>query len=123
MTYKLFIMLAMKLRPAGRKGQRSFRVVVVESRSKLLGKFVEDLGWENRHTDEVRVNAERAKYWLSHGASPTDSVHNVLVRAGVIPGPKIPVHKVKPKAEQPAPEVSVPTDSSEVADASSTPVG
>ncbi len=105
-------MLAVKLRPAGRKGQRSFRIVVVESRSKLRGKFVEDLGWENRHTDEVRVNAERAKYWLSHGASPTASVHNVLVRAGVIPGPKIPVHKVKPASAEvsaEAPKEEVPT--------------
>lgn len=119
-------MLAIKLRPVGRKGQRSFRIVVVEARSKLKGQFTEDIGWVNRHTDGVHVDTERAKYWLSVGAQPTDTVHNVLVHTQVIPGPKRPMHKIKPKAEEPAeekpeesateaatPEVSVEAESSE----------
>ncbi len=94
-------MLAMRLRPTGRRGQRSFRVVVIESGKQLRGKFVEDIGWLNRHTDEARVDKERVAYWIAHGAQPSDTVHNMLVRARIISGPKHPVHSRKPKKKQP----------------------
>jgi small subunit ribosomal protein S16 len=91
-------MLAIKLRRVGKKKQASFRVVVAEKRSKLQGKFVEDLGWLNPHTDSFNLNKERVNYWLKVGAQPTDSVYNLLVRAGILKGPKIPVHaKLKEK--------------------------
>jgi len=93
-------MLSIKLRPVGRKGQRSFRVAVMEKRSKLKGKFIEDVGWVNPHSNELRVDEERARYWISVGAKPTDSVHNALVKAGVIKGPKRPVHKTSKKKEE-----------------------
>ncbi len=92
-------MLAIKLRRVGKKHQASFRIIVAEKRSKLQGKYVEDLGWFNPHTDEFKVNKEKTEYWLKVGAQPTDSVHNILVRAGIIKGPKKPVHK-KPKKEK-----------------------
>ncbi len=94
-------MLAIRLRPVGRKGQRSFRVVVTEASKKLKGKFVEDIGFVNRHTDEARVDKERVAYWLSRGAQPSDTVYNLLVRARVVEGPKRPVHSRKPKKRQP----------------------
>lgn len=90
-------MLAIKLRRVGKKGQASFRVVVAEKRSKLQGKFVEDLGWLNPHTDSFNLKKERVEYWLKVGAQPTDSVHNLLVKAGILKGPKIPVHPVRSK--------------------------
>jgi len=92
-------MLAIKLRRVGKKKQASFRVVVAEKRSKLQGKFVEDLGWFNPHTDSFSLNKERVEYWLKVGAQPTDSVHNLLVRAAILKGPKIPVH-AKPKKKE-----------------------
>lgn len=92
-------MLAIKLRRIGKKGQASFRIVVTEKKSKLQGKFIEDLGWFNPHTNEFNFKKERAEHWLKVGAQPTDSVHNLLVRAGVLSGPKIPVH-AKPKKKE-----------------------
>ncbi len=92
-------MIAIKLRPVGKKKQRSFRIVVAEKRSKLTGKFIEDLGWFNPHTDDFSLNKEQALYWLKNGAQPTDTVHNLLVKAGVIKGPKKPVH-AKPKRKE-----------------------
>ncbi len=88
-------MLSIRFKPVGKKKQISFRVVVVERRSKLQGRFIEDLGWCNPHTDTHSVKEERIKYWLGVGAQPTDSVHNMLVRASVVTGPKRAVHAKK----------------------------
>ena len=85
-------MLAIKLKRIGKKRQASFRVVVMEKRSKLQGRFVEDLGWANPHTDEQKVDAERTTHWLKVGAQPTDTAWNLLVKAGVVRGKKIAVH-------------------------------
>ncbi len=86
-------MLAIKFKSVGKKHQRTFRIVVTEKRSKLQGRFVDDLGWFDPASDKFQVNGESAKKWISQGAQPTDSIHNLLVRAGVMKGPKIPVHK------------------------------
>lgn len=109
-------MLSIKLRPTGKKHQRTFRIVVAEKRSKLNGRFVADLGWIDSHRDAFEVNKEEAQKWIGFGAQPTDTVHNILVKAGVIQGPKIPVHgtKKKKEGEETAPEakaeVAAPTE-------------
>jgi len=93
-------MLKIKLRPVGKKHQRSFRIVVQEAREKLKGKFVEDLGWWNPHFDKFEIKKERVLYWLKQGAQPTDTCYNLLVEAKVIEGKKRPVHKSKKKKEE-----------------------
>ena len=101
-------MLSIRFKPVGKKKQISFRVVVVERRSKLQGRFIEDLGWCNTHTDTHSVKEERIKYWLGVGAQPTDSVHNMLVRASVVDGPKRAVHAKKKVSKE---EAQVPAES------------
>ena len=101
-------MLAIKLKRIGKKHQTSFRLVVSEKRSKVTGCYVEDIGWLNPKSKEFKVNVERANYWIKSGAQPTDTVHNLLVRAGAIKGPKIAVHAKSKKAPaQPAAETAV----------------
>lgn len=95
-------MLAIKLRRIGKKHQPSFRVIVAEKRSKLQGRFVEDIGWFNPQTKESKINQERVNYWLKNGAQPTDSIHNLLVRGGIISGSKRPVHKKSKKPQEAA---------------------
>ncbi len=95
-------MLAIKLKRVGKRGQVSFRVVVIEKRLKLQGRYVDDIGWWNPRTNQYDVKKEKAEQWIKNGAQPTDSVHNLFVKAGAIKGPKIPVHgkaKGKEKAE------------------------
>lgn len=93
-------MLAIKLRRIGKKHQPSYRLTVAEKRGKPQDPGVEDLGWVNPLLDKREIKAERVKYWLSQGAQPTDTVHNLLVSAGIIEGKKRPVHaKPKKKAE------------------------
>jgi small subunit ribosomal protein S16 len=96
-------MLAIKLKRIGKKHQASFRIIVAEKRSKLQGRYVEDLGWWNPHSDKFEIKKERADYWVKNGAQPTDSVFNLLVDAGVIAGPKKAVHKKAKKDEETAP--------------------
>lgn len=85
-------MLAIKFKRVGKKGQASFRIVVAEKRSKLQGRYIEDLGWFNPHTDGIGLNREKIEDWMAKGARPTDSVFNLLVKAGILAGPKKPVH-------------------------------
>lgn len=92
-------MLVLKLKRVGKKHQASFRVIVDEKRHKMFGKNVEDLGWYNPREDKFELNRERVAHWLKVGAQPTDTVHNLLITAGIIQGKKIPVHK-QPKAKK-----------------------
>ncbi len=102
-------MISIKLRPVGKKKQISYRVVILPKKSKLVGKYIDDLGWYNPHTNKFLINAEKAKQWLANGAQPTDTVHNLLVDAKIIEGKKIPLHKKskqqkeKPAETEPAP--------------------
>ena len=82
-------MLALKLQRIGKKHQPSYRVVVAEKRSKLGAPPVEDLGSYNPFTKKVTLAKERIAYWLKAGAQPTVTVHNLLVKEGVVAGPKI----------------------------------
>jgi small subunit ribosomal protein S16 len=96
------IMIAIKLRPVGKKKQISYRVAVMEKKSKLVGKFIEDLGWYNPHTNKFGINAQRATHWIGVGAQPTDTVHNILVDAKIVVGAKIAVHKKSKHPAEPA---------------------
>ena len=86
-------MLAIKLQRIGKKHQAHFRLVVGEKRSKLNGRQVEDLGWYNPSNKEHQISKERVLFWMQKGAQTTDTVHNLLIRAGVLTGAKRPVHK------------------------------
>ena len=80
--------LKLRLRRMGAKRQPSYRIVVAESSSPRDGRFLETVGMYNPKTEPMtlRVDAERAKYWLERGAQPTDTVRSLLVRTGVVPG-------------------------------------
>ena len=88
-------MLAIKLKRIGKKHQPSFRIIVAEKRSKVTGRYVEDVGWLNPITKEFNIKKEQVEYWLKNGAQPTDTVYNLLVKSGLINGPKRPKHSKK----------------------------
>lgn len=81
-------MIKLRLRRMGAKRQPSYRIVAAESRSPRDGRFIEIIGYYNPKADPVilKVNTERAKHWLDHGAQPTETVRTLLVRTGVLPG-------------------------------------
>jgi small subunit ribosomal protein S16 len=72
----------------GAKRQPSYRIVAADARSPRDGRFIEIVGFYNPQTDPytLKVNNERAKYWIDHGAQPTETVRALLVKSGVLPG-------------------------------------
>jgi small subunit ribosomal protein S16 len=93
-------MLAIKLQRVGKKHQPSFRMVVVERRSKLNGPPVEDLGAYDIRAKKLDAKKDRVEHWLKMGAQPTTTVWNLLVTHKLADGKKIAVKMKKPtKAE------------------------
>ncbi len=67
--------VVIRSKPVGKKGERKFRIVVQEKRSKRDGKAVETLGWfEKGPKGKKYVNKDRYSYWLSQGAKPSETI-------------------------------------------------
>lgn len=100
-------MLKIRLQRTGRTNDPSYRLIVVEhTEPAQTGKFAERVGTYNPRTKERVLDADRIKYWISKGAQPSGTVHNMLISAGVIEGKKINVlpRKSPPKKEEVAAE-------------------
>ncbi len=89
-------MLAIKLSRVGKKKQPSFRLLVLEKSKDPWGDYLENVGFYNpkARPKVIQLKAERIKYWLSRGAQPTSTVHNLLVSQGVLEGTKKPVSRL-----------------------------
>lgn len=76
----------MRLRRMGAKKAPSYRIVVADSRYPRDGRFIEEIGFYNPMTNpaEVKIDAEKAKKWISNGAQPTDTVRDLLKKSGVL---------------------------------------
>lgn len=77
-------MVKIRLSRTGKKGQPSYRVVVAEITSKRDGRIVENIGHYNPigKQAEVKIQEDRALYWLSVGAQPSDAVRRFLEKQG-----------------------------------------
>ena len=74
-----------RLQRRGHKHYAFYSIVIADSRSPRDGKFTEKLGTYNPNTNpaSVELNFERALWWVNNGATPTDTVRNILSREGV----------------------------------------
>jgi len=79
------MVVRIRLARHGRKKRPFYRLVVADSRSPRDGKFIEMIGTYNPLTDpaEVKVDEERAIYWLKVGAQPSDTARSLLRKVGV----------------------------------------
>ncbi len=79
-------MVKIRLRRMGAKKAPYYRIVVADSHFPRDGRFIEEIGTYNPLTEpsEIKVDSERALTWIKNGAQPTDTVKNLLKRAGVI---------------------------------------
>ena len=75
-------MVRIRLRRTGKKKQASYRVVVADKESPRDGRFIETIGHYNPRTDPptIEIKADRALYWLSQGAQPSETVLSFLRR-------------------------------------------
>jgi small subunit ribosomal protein S16 len=79
-------MVKIRLRRVGAKKQPSYRVIVSDQRSARDGRFIEIIGHYNPRSEPetVVIDEDRALYWLSQGAQPTEAVDRMLRNAGII---------------------------------------
>ncbi len=89
-------MLAIKLARKGKTGYPVYRLIVLEKTKDIYGDYLENLGTYNPHTKEADIKTDRVKHWISQGAQPTETVHNLLIEKGVIEGEKVRASKSKP---------------------------
>lgn len=94
-------MLAIRLFRTGKKHQPFYKIIVADKNNPPKGgRFAEELGFLNPITKENKINGERAKYWISKGAKPSDTVYNLLIKEKILEGKKIPVHKKSKKKQE-----------------------
>lgn len=72
-------MLVIRLSRTGKKGERKFRIVVNERRSKRDGTSIENLGWYIKGVKNgLEINKERLDYWISVGAKTSPTVSKII---------------------------------------------
>jgi len=70
----------------GAKKAPFYRIVVADSRFPRDGRFIEEIGTYNPLVKpaEIKIDGDRAKEWIKNGAQPTDTVRDLLKKAGVL---------------------------------------
>jgi small subunit ribosomal protein S16 len=78
-----------RLRRMGAKKRPFYRIVVANSTSPRDGRFIDTVGYYDPCTEPptVKVNEEKAAYWLKNGAQPSDVARALLTKQGVINKP------------------------------------
>ena len=76
-------MVKIRLRRMGAKKNPYYRVVVADSRSPRDGRFIEEIGIYDPLAEPatIRIDVERANYWIANGAQPTDTVRGLIKKA------------------------------------------
>lgn len=81
---EIYIMaVKIRMKRVGAKNTPVFRIVVADSRSPRDGKFIEEIGTYQplKKDDNFKLDLERAKYWVSKGAQPSDTVASFIKKA------------------------------------------
>jgi len=86
-------MLIIRLARIGKKNKPLYRLVISEKHKDLYGDSLEILGSYNPYAKELKVNAERTKYWLSKGAQMSATVNNLLIEKKIIEGKRVKASK------------------------------
>ena len=109
---------AIRLARGGSKKRPYYKIVVADSRSPRDGRFIERIGSYNPllakdNPERIKLDADRAKHWLSVGAQPSDRVARFLDAAGVKeraarnnPNKAVPGEKAKERAEEKAQKIA-----------------
>ncbi len=79
-------MVKIRLSRMGRRHKPFYRIVVVDSRNKRTGKYIESLGFYDplNESNQYKLDEEKALEWLLKGAQPTDTARRILKKMGVM---------------------------------------
>ena len=101
-------MVKIRLKRMGAHKKPFYRIVVADSRNARNGRFIEEIGYYDplKEPPVIKVNNERAEYWLGEGAQATDVVRGILKKSGVeVKTGKKSGFKAAPKNEEAPKEV------------------
>lgn len=76
-------MIKLRLKRYGKKREASYRIVAINSLARRDGRPLEELGFYNPRTDEVRLDVPNIVKRIQQGAQPTDTVRRILEKANV----------------------------------------
>ncbi len=110
-------MLKIRLSRVGRAHEPVYRLVLTDSKNAAKsGKSLEVLGsYDSRRAEKAEFNAEKINYWVSKGAQMSDTVHNLMLKRGLVSGvkrsvlPKRIIEKARAPKEAPVVE-NAPSD-------------
>jgi small subunit ribosomal protein S16 len=79
-------MVKLRLKRMGKIDTPFYRIVVLDSRKKRDGAYIESLGYYDPKTDPLtlKVDTDKAIQWLQKGAQPSDTVRSLLRKAGIL---------------------------------------
>lgn len=77
-------MIKLRLKRFGKKFEASYRIVAMNNDSRRDGRPLEELGFYNPRTDEVKLNTEAVTKRLEQGAQPTKTVRRLLEKANIL---------------------------------------
>lgn len=92
-------MLAIKLSRKGKTKEPTFRLIVCEKTKDPWGTYLENVGFYNPRTKELKLDADRIKYWMAKGAQPSATIWNMLVTKGLVEGKKKKITKISKKRQ------------------------
>jgi small subunit ribosomal protein S16 len=78
------VAVKIRLKRIGKKRTPHYRIVVMDARTKRDGRAIEEIGIYNPKTEPsfIRVQSERAQYWLGVGAQPSEAVEAIFKASG-----------------------------------------
>jgi small subunit ribosomal protein S16 len=102
------VAVKIKLKRLGKIREPYYRIVVADSRTKRDGRAIEEIGKYHPKLEPslIQIDSERAQYWLSVGAQPTESVQRLLTITGDwqkfkgLPGAEGTLRTAEPKADK-----------------------
>jgi len=102
------VAVKIKLKRLGKIREPYYRIVVADARTKRDGRAIEEIGQYHPKLEPslIKVDSERAQYWLSVGAQPTESVQRLLTVTGDwqkfkgLPGTEGTLRTAEPKADK-----------------------
>jgi small subunit ribosomal protein S16 len=102
------VAVKIKLKRLGKIREPYYRIVVADARTKRDGRAIEEIGQYHPKLEPslIKVDSERAQYWLSVGAQPTESVQRLLAITGDwqkfkgLPGTEGTQRTAEPKADK-----------------------
>jgi len=77
-------MLKLRLKRTGRKRLPSYRLVIMESKSRRDGRPIDELGYYSPITKQYKFNKEKIAKWLNNGVKPSETVFYLLKKAEII---------------------------------------